>query len=136
MDFKKAMGKKDYTIEELAQMAYKGARSDFKTLLRGSEQSAYLALRYLYRLYQTGEVGGISKEEAGKTKAQITRRYEQDRLREEQLDSTIKAFADVVKRTATANENYRKERTLDNADKLCEAIDGIAVQDRSNNNAV
>ena len=122
--------KKSFTIEELAKMAYKGPRSDFKTLLRGSEQSAYLALRYLYRLYQTG---GISKEEAGKTKAHITRRYEQDR---QQLDSTINAFADVVKRTATANENYRKERTLDNADKLCMAIDGIAVQDRSNNNAV
>ena len=106
-------------------MAYKGPRSDFKTLLRGSEQSAYLALRYLYRLYQTG---GISKEEAGKTKAQITRRYEQDRLREEQLDSTIKAFADVVKRTAIANENYRKSRTLDNADRLCEAIDGVIVR--------
>lgn len=117
--------KKEYTIEELAQMAYKGARSDFKTLFRGSEQSAYLALRYLYRLYQTG---GISKEEAGKTKAQITRRYEQDRLREEQLDGTIKAFADVVKRTAIANENYRKERTLDNADRLCEAIDGVIVR--------
>ena len=125
--------KKSFTFEELAKMAYKGARSDFKTLLRGSEQSAYLALRYLYKLY---EVGGISKEEAGKTKAQITRRYNQDRLREEQLDSTIKAFAYVVKRTATANENYRKERTLDNADKLCEAIDGIAVQNGSNNNAV
>ena len=125
MNFKKYMGKREYTIEELAQMAYKGARSDFKTLLRGSEQSAYLALRYLYRLYQTG---GISKEEAGKTKAQITRRYEQDRLREQQLDSTIKAFADVVKRTATANENYRKERTLDNADRLCEAIDGVIVR--------
>ena len=117
--------KKSFTIEELAKMAYKGARSDFKTLLRGSEQSAYLALRYLYRLYQTG---GISKEEAGKTKAQITRRYEQDRLREEQLDSTIKAFADVVKRTAIANENYRKNRTLDNADRLCEAIDGVIVR--------
>ena len=117
--------KKEYAIEELAQMAYKGARSDFKTLLRGSEQSAYLALRYLYRLYQTG---GISKEEAGKTKAQITRRYEQDRLREEQLDGTIKAFADVVKRTAIANENYRKDRTLDNADRLCEAIDGVIVR--------
>ena len=117
--------KKSFTIEELAKMAYKGARSDFKTLLRGSAQSAYLALRYLYRLYQTG---GISKEEAGKTKAQITRRYEQDRLREEQLDSTIKAFADVVKRTAIANENYRKNRTLDNADRLCEAIDGVIVR--------
>lgn len=117
--------KKSFTIEELAKMAYKGARSDFKTLLRGSEQSAYLALRYLYKLY---EVGGISKEEAGKTKAQITRRYEQDRLREEQLDSTIKAFADVVKRTAIANENYRKNRTLDNADRLCEAIDGVIVR--------
>lgn len=117
--------KKSFTIEELAEMAYKGARSDFKTLLRGSEQSAYLALRYLYRLYQTG---GISKEEAGKTKAQITRRYEQDRLREEQLDGTIKAFADVVKRTAIANENYRKDRTLDNADRLCEAIDGVIVR--------
>ena len=117
--------KKSFTFEELAKMAYKGARSDFKTLLRGSEQSAYLALRYLYRLYQTG---GISKEEAGKTKAQITRRYEQDRLREEQLDSTIKAFADVVKRTAIANENYRKNRTLDNADRLCEAIDGVMVR--------
>ena len=125
MNFKKAMGKREYTIEELAQMAYKGARSDFKTLLRGSEQSAYLALRYLYRLYQTG---GISKEEAGKTKAQITRRYEQDRLREQQLDSTIKAFSDVVKRTAIANENYRKNRTLDNADRLCEAIDGVIVR--------
>ena len=125
MNFKKYMGKREYTIEELAQMAYKGARSDFKTLLRGSEQSAYLALRYLYMLYQTG---GISKEEAGKTKAQITRRYEQDRLREEQLDSTIKAFADVVKRTAIANENYRKNRTLDNADRLCEAIDGVIVR--------
>ena len=125
MNFKKYIGKREYTIEELAQMAYKGARSDFKTLLRGSEQSAYLALRYLYRLYQTG---GISKEEAGKTKAQITRRYEQDRRREEQLDSTIKAFADVVKRTAIANENYRKNRTLDNADRLCEAIDGVIVR--------
>ena len=125
MNFKKYMGKREFTIEELAQMAYKGARSDFKTLLRGSEQSAYLALRYLYRLCQTG---GISKEEAEKTKAQITRRYEQDRLREEQLDSTIKAFADVVKRTAIANENYRKNRTLDNADRLCEAIDGVIVR--------
>lgn len=117
--------KKSFTFEELAQMAYKGARSDFKTLLRGSEQSTYLALRYLYRLYQTG---GISKEEAGKTKAQIERRYEKDRLREQQLENSIKAFAQVVLRTANANDNYRKERTLDNADKLCEAIDGVMVQ--------
>lgn len=117
--------KKNFSFEELAQMAYNGARSDFKTLLRGSEQSTYLALRYLYRLYQTG---GISKEEAGKTKAQIARRYEKDRLREAQLESTIKAFAQVVLRTANANDNYRKERTLDNADKLCEAIDGVMVQ--------
>lgn len=117
--------KKSFTFEELAQMAYKGARSDFKTLLRGSEQSTYLALRYLYRLYQTG---GISKEEAGKTKAQIARRYEKDRLREEQLESSIKEFAQVVLRTAKANEDYRRERTLDNADKLCEAIDGVMVQ--------
>lgn len=117
--------KKSFTFEELAQMAYKGARSDFKTLLRGSEQSTYLSLRYLYRLYQTG---GISKEEAGKTKAQIARRYEKDRLREEQLEGTIKAFAQVVLRTANANDNYRKERTLDNADRLCEAIDGVMVQ--------
>ena len=117
--------KKNFSFEELAQMAYNGARSDFKTLLRGSEQSTYLALRYLYRLYQTG---GISKEEAAKTKAQIARRYEKDRLREAQLESTIKAFAQVVLRTANANDNYRKERTLDNADKLCEAIDGVMVQ--------
>lgn len=117
--------KKSFTFEELTQMAYRGARSDFKTLLRGSEQSTYLALRYLYRLYQTG---GISKEEAGKTKAQIARRYEKDRLREEQLENSIKAFAQVVLRTANANDNYRKERTLDNADKLCEAIDGVMVQ--------
>lgn len=117
--------KKSFTIEELAKMAYKGARSDFKTLLRGSEQSAYLALRYLYRLYQAG---GISKEEAGKTKAQIARRYEKDRMREEQLENSIKAFAQVVLRTAKANEDYRRERTLDNADKLCEAIDGVMVQ--------
>lgn len=121
--------KKDFTIEELSAMAYKGAREDFRTLLRGSEQSAYLALRYLYKLYQ---VGGISKDEAGKTKAQITRRYEKDRLMEAQLESTIKAFADVVKRTATANENYRRMRTLDNADKLCEAIDGVTVQAKNN----
>ncbi len=120
-----AREKKNYSFEELAQMAYKGARNDFKTLLRGSEQSTYLSLRYLYRLYQTG---GISKEEAGKTKAQIERRYDKDRLREEQLENSIKAFAQVVLRTATANENYRKERTLDNADRLCAAIDGVMVQ--------
>lgn len=122
--------KQDFTIDELSAMAYKGAREDFRNLLRGSEQSAYLALRYLYKLYQ---VGGITKEEAGKTKAQITRRYEKDRLMEAQLESTIKAFADVVKRTATANENYRRMRTLDNADKLCEAIDGVTVQAKENN---
>lgn len=122
--------KQNFTIDELSAMAYKGAREDFRNLLRGSEQSAYLALRYLYKLYQ---VGGITKEEAGKTKAQITRRYEKDRLMEAQLESTIKAFADVVKRTATANENYRRERTLDNADKLCWAIDGVTVQAKENN---
>ena len=81
--------------------------------------------------YMCQEYSGIeynTKEEAGKTKAQIARRYEKDRLREEQLESSIKAFAQVVLRTAKANEDYRKERTLDNADKLCESIDGVMVQ--------
>ena len=114
------------TFEDLAQMAYKGGdRETYRSLLRSSEQCAYLALAYLYKLYK---IGGISKEAAEKTKSQISRRYEKDRIREYQLDASIKAFAQVVKDTAIANENYRMNRTLENADKLCMAIDGVEVK--------
>lgn len=121
---KDSSNKIHYSIDDLSVMAAKGKREDYKVLMSSAEQSAFLCLSYLYKLYN---VGGISREDAAKTKAQIAKRFEKDTLREEQLKSSIKAFADVIKRTSTANEEYRKNRCLENADKLCEAIDGVPV---------
>ena len=112
-------------FEELTVMAHNKGKVDLRKLTNQAEQCAYLALRYLYRLY---EVGGISREEASKVKSNIAKRYEKDCRQEEQLDYVIRAFAEVIKKTADANERYRKDRTLDNADALCKAIDGVDVQ--------
>ena len=89
--------------------------------LRFAGQHYYLALRMLYHQYRQGI---IDRETATREKRQLLKTYEYDLMWEEIADGFIKS------RNASeiARANYRKNRTLENADALIVAIDGVHVK--------
>lgn len=81
------------------------------------EQILYLELRMLYHQYREKI---INREQAAEEKKKLLTEYQcykyQEQMREE--------WEQVLKMTECARAAYRKERTLENADKLLDAIEG------------
>ena len=84
------------------------------------DQILFLELRLLYDCYKKNM---IDRETATREKVELLRTYEAHKI----VDNTGKEWVDQIKRTELARAEYRKERTLDSADKLVLAIEGRSV---------
>jgi hypothetical protein len=80
-----------------------------------SEQKAFFCLRALYREYKNGTVG---KEQAIREKQKIIKQLE-DEL---SYDNIILRIAQLWPRIEEPARDYRKNRTLESADKFIEAV--------------
>lgn len=81
------------------------------------DQTLYLQLRMLYNQYKTGIV---SRETASREKKKLLRNWELGLI----WDKAGKLWNEQIRLTEEARSAYRKERTLENADKLLNRIEG------------
>lgn len=83
-----------------------------------SDQLMFLKLRLLYNSYRKGI---LSREQATKEKTKIVREYELDCA----MHKLGIRWVTMIGETEKARIEYRKNRTIEAADKLLEVIEGI-----------
>ena len=83
-----------------------------------SDQIMFLKLRLLYDTYRRG---AISREQATREKAKFMKEYELDCA----MHKLGIRWVTMIGETEKARIDYRKNRTLEAADKLLEVIEGI-----------
>ena len=81
------------------------------------DQILFLGLRLLYDSYHRK---AIDRETATAEKVELLRTYEANRIGE----NVVKECASLIKQTELARVAYRKNKNLENADKLVECIEG------------
>lgn len=84
------------------------------------DQILFLELRLLYDSYKRKL---IDRETATQEKVELLRTYEAHKI----VDRMGKEWVDQIKRTELARAEYRKNKTIENADKLIDAIEGKAI---------
>lgn len=82
------------------------------------DQCMFQALAALYARYRFKT---ISREQASVEKKQLLREHEAFVYRWKLGDH----YVELINRTEAARTAYRKNRTIENADKLLQAIDGV-----------
>ena len=81
------------------------------------DQILFLELRLLYDSYKRKL---IDRETATREKVELLRTYESNKI----ADRMGKEWVDQIKRTELARAAYRKEKTIQNADKLVSFLEG------------
>lgn len=81
------------------------------------DQILFLQLRLLYDTYKRKL---IDRETATREKVELLRTYEANKIGE----NAVKECADLIKRTELARATYRKEKSIENADKLLTCVEG------------
>lgn len=84
------------------------------------EQEVYQSFRMLYAQYK---MKVVDRETASREKQKILREYVSGML----VEKIGRDFADHHRTTELARQAYRKNRTLENADALILAFDGVPV---------
>lgn len=83
------------------------------------DQILFLELRLLYDSYKRKLIG---RDAATREKIELLRNYEAHKI----VDSCGKEWVDQIKRTELARAEYRKNKTIENADKLLSCVEGDA----------
>lgn len=83
------------------------------------DQILFLELRMLYEQFRRGY---LDRETARKEKKKLLEVYRVHQF----SDQMGKEWTRQIRRTELARAAYRKERTLENADRLLAAIEGVA----------
>ena len=81
------------------------------------DQILFLELRLLYDSYKRKL---IDRELATREKVELLRTYEAHKI----VNSMGKEWVDQIKRTELARAEYRKDKTIENADKLLACVEG------------
>lgn len=81
------------------------------------DQILFLSLRLLYDSYRRKL---IDRESATREKVELLRTYEAHKI----VDKIGKEWVDQIKRTELARAEYRKNKTIENADKLLACVEG------------
>jgi hypothetical protein len=81
------------------------------------DQILFLELRLLYDGYKRKLIG---RDKATQEKAELLRTYEAHKI----VDKMGKEWVDQIKRTELARAEYRKNKTIENADKLLACVEG------------
>lgn len=106
--------------EKVVGFPYERQAKDGDEMPKGLEypdQVLYLCFRMLYAQLR---MGIIDRDTAVREKRKLLREYEQYKF----VDERGKEWVQKIKNTEIARSEYRKNRTLENADKLLFAIDG------------
>lgn len=118
-------GEDSGTVFEYEQAAMRG--EPIPSGLSASDRAAYLQLRELYAQYHSGS---ITRETGSADKKRILRARDEEArtaaFRERCLSYTVRLWREVE----CAASNYRKNRTLENADRIMEAIYGVGLPRR------
>lgn len=88
--------------------------------LSGADQQMFLELRLLYDSHKRGI---IDREAARREKAKLLDEYKANLL----MDVFCKQWAQQHTKTEQARQAYRKNRTLENADAVILAFEGVPV---------
>lgn len=81
------------------------------------DQILFLELRLLYDSYKRKL---IDRDTATQEKVELLRTYEAHKI----VEKMGKEWVDQIKRTEQARVAYRKERTLENADRVIDCVEG------------
>ena len=81
------------------------------------DQVLFLELRLLYDSYKRKL---IDRDTATQEKGELLRTYEAHKI----VDRMGKVWVDQIKRTELARAEYRKDKTIENADKLLACVEG------------
>lgn len=81
------------------------------------DQILFLELRLLYDSYKRKL---IDRETATREKVELLRTYEAHKI----VDRMGKEWVEQIKRTELARATYRKDKTIENADKLLACVEG------------
>lgn len=81
------------------------------------DQILFLELRLLYDSYKRKL---IDRDTATQEKVELLRTYETHKI----VDKMGKEWVDQIRRTELARADYRKDRTIENADKLLACVEG------------
>ena len=81
------------------------------------DQILFIELRLLYDSYKRKL---IDRETATQEKVELLRTYEAHKI----VDRMGKEWVEQIKRTELARATYRKEKTIENADKLLVCVEG------------
>lgn len=81
------------------------------------DQILFLELRLLYNSYKRKL---IDRDTATQEKVELLRTYEANKIGEK----VVNECSDLIKRTELARAEYRKEKTIENADKLLACVEG------------
>lgn len=81
------------------------------------DQILYLELRLLYDSYKRKL---IDRDTATREKVELLRTYEAHKI----VDNMGKEWVDQIKRTELARAEYRKDKTIENAEKLLACVEG------------
>lgn len=82
------------------------------------DQILFLELRLLYDSYKRKL---IDRDKATQEKAELLRTYEAHKI----VDRMGKEWVDQIKRTELARAEYRKDKTIENADRLLACVEGL-----------
>lgn len=107
---------------KLLELPYEKIAMAGEEMPRGLEypdQILFLELRLLYDSYKRKL---IDRDTATREKVELLRTYEAHKI----VDKMGKEWVDQIKRTETARAEYRKDKTIENADKLLACVEGDA----------
>lgn len=105
---------------KLLELPYEKIAMAGEEMPRGLEypdQILFLELRLLYDSYKRKL---IDREKATQEKVELLRTYEAHKI----VDKMGKEWVDQIKRTELARAEYRKDKTIENADKLLACVEG------------
>ena len=90
-----------------------------------AEQQTYQAIRYLYAVYRAKR---ITQAQAAQEKAKVLRELRMMQEKETLQQKAYNRSIAMWKNLESAANRYGTERTLENADKLIEAIYGVKTK--------
>ena len=90
-----------------------------------AEQQTYQAIRYLYAVYRAKR---ITQAQAAQEKAKVLQELRMMQEKEALMEKSYAKQTEMWKDVESAANRYGTERTLENADKLIEAIYGVKVK--------
>lgn len=89
------------------------------------DQILFLELRLLYDSYKRKL---IDRDTATREKVELLRTYEAHKI----VEKIGKEWVDQIKRTEMVRAAYRKERTLENADRVVDCVEGRRLNAKVN----